>query len=185
MNAIRMGLTIAVVWCVLPAQAAPVPVGPPPAQGPITDALRLRTLLPTTAPLRVVPAVIAANGTIELERRTVHHVMEAVTQMTQTPKGPVTYTTYVSKPVTVVSKLQVPVKSCKFFVVTKDGKLETLDAEKAAEMLKKATPVLSGESTEIDPRTLELIRPGTLCVINLPPAPTNPPPILPEIGPRN
>jgi hypothetical protein len=54
---------------------------------------------------------------------------------------------------------------CKFFLVTKDAKLEALDADKAAGMLKEKTAILTGESAELDDKALELVKPGTLYIV--------------------
>jgi hypothetical protein len=59
-------------------------------------------------------------------------------------------------------KQLVQAKAIKSFVVTKEGKLEALEADKLADAIKKPTPVLLGESAEVDPRYLELIKPGTI-----------------------
>src|SRR6202011_4177902 len=56
-------------------------------------------------------------------------------------------------------------ESCKFFTVGRNGTLETLAADKAAAQLKKATPVLLGDNADLDPRHLELIKPGTLFLV--------------------
>jgi hypothetical protein len=75
--------------------------------------------------------------------------------------------------------VRVPVKSCKFFAVSKEGKLEALDAARATAALKKRTAVLTGESTEVDQRHLVLIKPGTLYLVVPPP----PPQVLPAPAP--
>ena len=49
-------------------------------------------------------------------------------------------------------------------VVGKEGKLEALDADKAAALLKKSTPALLDGSSAVDPRHLELVKPGTLYI---------------------
>ena len=70
-------------------------------------------------------------------------------------------------------------KAIKSFVVTKEGKLEPLDAAKLPDMLKKPTPVLIGTRDEGDPLLLQLVRPGTI-YLSIParllePQPENPP----------
>jgi hypothetical protein len=82
-----------------------------------------------------------------------------------------------------VYKVRVAVKDCKFFLVTNDGKLEALDAKKAAGMLKKQTPVLTGEKADVDPKTLGVFKPGTIYLVaplNQIPEATVP---LPEVRP--
>ena len=56
---------------------------------------------------------------------------------------------------------RVTVKACKFFAVSKEGKLEALDAAKATALLKKRTVLLIGGSAVVDPRHLTLVKPGT------------------------
>ena len=63
----------------------------------------------------------------------------------------------------------VAVNVVKAFVVTREGKLEALDGGKLSDRLRKPTAVLIGDSAEVDPRHLGLIRPGTL-YLSLPPA---------------
>jgi len=138
----------------------------------------MRAILPKTGPLLVTTAVLAGDGTIELDRRTMVHRQSYVTETIQGPDGkPQTITRVVTDAVPVATKVRVLVKGCKFFVVSKEGKLEALDADRAAAQLKKLAAVLTGESAEVDPKTLELVKPGTLCVIHLPPVPTAPPPL--------
>jgi hypothetical protein len=69
-------------------------------------------------------------------------------------------------------------KAIKSFVVTKEGKLEPLDAAKLPDMLKKPTPVLIGTRDEGDPRLLELVRPRTI-YLSIPPRLLDPPPETP------
>jgi hypothetical protein len=80
------------------------------------------------------------------------------------------------------TKMRVAAKSCKFFTVTKEGKLDPLDAAKATAMLKTRTPVLTSDS-DVDTRGLDQIKPGTLCIVvpesaygpDAPPPPPPPP----------
>ncbi len=212
MNMSRMWLAVAAAtWLTLPGRAAPVPIPASTSGSPIGDAVRLAGMLPRTAPLLVRPASVGKEGFIELERpiletrvvnRTVTlavpEVREAIVKV-QLPGGKVaeerrrvTAMVYVQRverqTVTVLSgkfeKMPIPIKDCKFFVVSKDGKLEAIDADKATTLLKKRTAVLTGDNPEVDPRTLELVKPGTLCVIHQPRAPVPPPPPLDQKPPN-
>src|SRR5437016_11349294 len=81
----RMWLTLAAAaGLVLPAAAAPVP--PRASQGPISDVLHLRALLPRTAPLTVSPAQ-TVEGAIELERRNMVYVTKKIVVNVATPDG--------------------------------------------------------------------------------------------------
>jgi hypothetical protein len=78
------------------------------------------------------------------------------------------------------AKARMTAKACRFFTVTTEGKLEALDAAKAATLLKTRKSVLTGESAEVDPRNLELIKAGTLYIAvpssaRIPEAPPPPP----------
>jgi hypothetical protein len=150
--------------------AAPVPVTTPATRGPVTDVLRLHQLLPQTVPLTPIPAVIDQRGRIQMETQYIVFEITRVEEIIQYPQGPVTVTKLVKVPITRVETRTVVLKDCKFYVVTKDGKLEAIDAEKATAILKKKTAVMTGNSADVDPRTLELLKPGTLCVIPLAPA---------------
>jgi hypothetical protein len=208
MNVFRMWLALALAaWLVPAGHAAPAPALV--SQGPITDALRLIGLLPRAAPLHVCPAVLAEEGIIALERRTVISVRvrrnvpvmvpvtRQVVEAVRLPGGKVEQRTRqitelitqwrqveetVAMPGGAVETVRLAVKTCKFFVVSKEGKLETVDAPRAVALLKKKTAVLTGDSAEVEPRALELIRPGTLCVIVPPPAPPATP--APDRPPR-
>jgi hypothetical protein len=198
-------IVLAAAWWAVPCLAAPVPVPTTTKNGPITDALRLREMLPRTAPLTVSPAVMARDGVITMERRvavtvpvarevTVNvPVTKVVVQKVTLPDGKVeerqrTITEYVAQKRTVTEmssqtraeSVTMQASGCKFFVVTKDSKLEAIDADKATAMLKKKTAVLTGDNANIDPRTLELVKPGTLCVISPPPTYNTPPPPQPD-----
>jgi hypothetical protein len=172
----------AVAWFALPGASAPAPA-PDPAPlppGPLSDALRLRDRLPKTPPLLVSPAVMAGEGVIELERRALVTIEKRVNVTVKRPDGATTTEVYaVTEVVPHAVKVRVMVKACKFFTVTREGKLEALDAAKATALLKKKTAVLTGQTAEVDPRTLELVKPGTLCVILVHPFPYAPPPPAP------
>jgi hypothetical protein len=205
-----MWLTLAVAgWFALPGAIPAAPAPAPAPQGAIADALRLLGLLPATGPLQVRTAVMGKE-VVELERfglvpvrmqQTVTRMVpiaEEVTQAIRRPDGKLvevkrTIVKYIPQQATVEvtvmqqggkpEKVPVPVKSCKFFVVNKDGRLEAVDAARAATLLEKRMAVLTGASTEVDPRHLELIKPGTLylAVPPLPPPrPTMPPAPQPE-----
>jgi hypothetical protein len=174
----------AVASCALPVTAAPVPPASRTSRGPISDVTQMLNALPRTDPLLVGPAVMAGDGMIALPRRTtaVVAVEEVVTK--QTPDGKaIQVKQVVTQVVPQHSTARVKVDACKFYLVGKDGKLEAIEAAKATAMLKKKTAVLTGESANVDPRNLALVKPGTLCVIFQPPPETQPPPI-PE-APRN
>src|SRR5262245_50258276 len=116
MNLFRMWLSLAAVWFILPAAAAPAPAPVSTSQGPISDALRLRALLPRTAPLSACPAVMAGEGQLELERRVPVYVTKHVKETVQTPDGQVReITRVVSEAVQQASKIRVAVKTCKFY----------------------------------------------------------------------
>jgi hypothetical protein len=182
MNNSRTWLALAAAACLaLPAAAAPVPAVGPESQGPISDALRLRDKLPQTAPPQATPAVMADESTIELERRNMVTVAKQVEEIVEMDGKKVTVARIVTEMVPQVYKVRVAVKDCKFFLVTNEGKLEALDAKKAAGMLKKQTPVLTGDKAEVDPKSLAVVKPGTIYLV----APLNqvleaPPPPLPD-----
>jgi hypothetical protein len=203
MNLNRIWLAFAAAaWFALPGTAAPVPIPAPASASPIAETVRLLGMLPTTAPLFVRTAVMGKEGVIEVERpamatmlvtRNVTVMFPRAINVTETVQGPDGKAKQVTRKVTEmvaetksenvtilvpggkVEKIPVAVKSCKFFVVSKEGKLEALDTAKATALLQKRTAVLTGESAEVDPRHLELVKPGTLCMIYLPPAPPAPP----------
>lgn len=196
MNFSRMWLALWAAVCFpLAAVAAPAPVSGPAPLGPISDALRLSGLLPTTAAPVAMPAVMAGEGMIGLEyrsmvvvqvKRPVQYMVaetRAEKQQVRLPGGKIEEVTrYVTRYVpmwrevtTTETRLagkpqmrSVPVKSCKFFEVSKDGKLKALDTAKATALLKKKTAILMGPSAEVDPRHLALVKPGTLYLALLP-----------------
>jgi hypothetical protein len=183
MNQNRIVLALAVAgWWTFQSGAAPVPVPGTKTGGPITDALRLRELLPRTAPLTPAPAVLGQGDVIQMDSVSVYYVTEQIVEVVQTPQGRAEVVKTVTKPVMRSFTKTVAVADCKFFVV-KDGKLEALDADKAKAMLKKKTAVLTGESADLDSRTLDVVKSGTLCVITLRATPTAPPPVHDEKRP--
>jgi hypothetical protein len=146
----------------LAAVAAPAPT--PKSQGPISDFLRLRAALPPGAP----PSVVAVQG--DEDTLTVTHHVPVYQQVAQTVAVEVdgrtvnqTVMTTVARAVLVNAK--VALKDCKVFRVSKEGKLEAVAADKAAGLFKKKTAVLTGTSAEVDPRQLELVKPGTLYLV--------------------
>jgi hypothetical protein len=68
-------------------------------------------------------------------------------------------------PQTSLREAKVAVKECKLFQVSKEGKLDAVEADKAAALWKKPTHVLSGSRADVDPRLLELVKPGTLYLV--------------------
>ena len=165
MNFSRMGLALgAAAGFALTAASAPAPAPSPPSQGPISDFLRLRGKLPQTAPPPVIK-VHAEEGTLQVERPVAQYTQEL--RETTVKQGgierKVQYTVMV--PRFISQKETVAVKDCKFFRVTRDGKLETVETRNAAARLKKPTAVLTGEDAKLDPRHLELIKPGTLYLV--------------------
>jgi hypothetical protein len=157
----------ATAWFAAAAAAAPLPAGE--SQGPISDYLRLRGKLPATAPPHVMQVVLGDGDMIEVGRRMVQYVTEARETKVVKDGKEVVVTTYVTVPVFRESKELVAAKDCKFFTLAKDGKLEAVEAKKATALLKKPTAVLAGESAEVDPRHLELVKPGTLYLVVPPP----------------
>ena len=77
-------------------------------------------------------------------------------------------TTMVAIPSIQLVTEKIDLKAIKSYVVTKEGKLEQLDAAKLPDMLKTPTPVLIGTRDEGLPRLLELVRPGTI-YLSIPP----------------
>jgi hypothetical protein len=201
MNPLRLWLALGSAVCLaLATQAAPVPERAPESEGPVTDGLRLRSLVPATeAPSAMKVAV--KGDKIEVARRSNKYVTEVrqrivpvteyVARQVTKPDGqvvveqvPVTknvvqqYTVVV--PVAIYQQEQVALKACSFFEVSRQGKLEAVPLDRATTLLKERSVVLTGESATLDPRQLDLIKPGTLYVV-LPPA--GPPGPGPEIKP--
>jgi hypothetical protein len=178
MSTIRLGLAAAAaLGLALAATAAPLPG--PQSQGPISDYLRLRGKLPATAPPHVMH-VEDGDGILVVERFTVSYVQEVRKEIVEQDGVKKEVVVTVTRAVPVATKATATAKDCKFFQVGKDGKLEAIDYKKAAPLLKKSTAVLTGDSEEVDPRHLEVVKPGTLYLV-LPPVPTEviPPPGAP------
>ncbi len=163
MNPFRFWLAVLAVGGLgLAAVAAPAPT--PKSQGPISDFLRLRAALLPGAP----PSVVEVQG--GEDSLTVTHRVPVYEQVPKTVAVEVdgrtvqqTVMTTVARAVQVRSK--VALKDCKVFRASKEGKLEAVEADKAAGLFKKKTAVLTGTSAEVDPRQLELVKPGTLYLV--------------------
>src|SRR5262245_33945201 len=180
MNVSRMWLASwAAAGLALTAAAAPAPAPTPVSQGPISDFLRLRGKLPHT-PAPQAMRIRVEDGKIEVERRITQYTQEVRQTRTKKDGREVTVEYIIAVPRFTIQKATVAVKDCKFFRVTRDGKLEAVETSKAAAQLKKTTPVLPGECAEVDPRHLELVKPGTLYLVVPPPKPTAPPDELPR-----
>jgi hypothetical protein len=184
LSTIRLVLPAAAWLVVASATAAPVPDRAPQSQGPISDYLRIRGKLPATDP--PVPTKLSLNGnTIEVEKVVFQYVAESRERAVQQDGKVIKVVETVTIPVARIEKRQVPAKECKFFEVNKEGKLEAVEAKKAAELLKQPKAVLTGESAEVDPRHLELVKPGTLYVaLPAPKAEALPVPLPPPALPR-
>jgi hypothetical protein len=181
-----MGLALAsAAWFALSAGAAPAPTAP--SEGPISDALALRGVLPKTPPPTASVAVVPEMGVIELGRVVLVPVAKEVTETVVGPDGKQEQVKrVVTETVPQTTTVRVKAESVKFFTVTRDGKLDALDAAKAAAMLKQRMPVLTGDSPDVDPRALELVKPGTLYLVPPPPEPELPhvPPLPPGADKR-
>jgi hypothetical protein len=196
-------MTFSLVLFAALAQPTPEPGATAPAptsQGPISDALARYALLPNTAAPHVLKVVMADGDTVEVQRpvfqaverlEKVNRVVYVEEQRGKTIRRDgqdvkVPYTVYVPKtqvvevrrtvlvPSNEVRKETVAAKDCKFFTVTRDGKLEAVEAAKAAGLLKKPAAVLVGTKSEVDPRQPELVKPGTLNLAVPPPKPPAP-----------
>ena len=175
MNFSSMGLALwAATGFALTAAAAPAPAPSPVSQGPISDYLRLRGKLPPTEPPHAM-RVRAEEGNIEVERRITQYTQEVRQTTVKRDGREETVQSTVMVPRFTIQKATVAVKDCKFFKVTRDGKLEAVETSKAAAQLKKPMAVLTGECAEVDPRHLELVKPGTLYLVVPPPQPPAPP----------
>jgi hypothetical protein len=208
MNQTSKWLSLPALWLAAASlSAAPIPSRATNSQGPISDALALRGLVPTTPAPTVKKVVMPDDATV-----VVHHRVEKAVAVEETVsvtryvsvakevvvkkdgrdvKTTITETVPVVEQVMVTKMVMVPTdkvqkesltaKSCKFFRVSKDGKLDPLETADAAKHLKQPISVLTGQSAAIDLRHLELITPGTLYVVlpitNTPvPVPLPPPP---------
>jgi hypothetical protein len=168
----------ALVWFVVVLPAAPAPA--PESQGPISDALRLREKLPKTAPPQKINVHVSDDSLLMQAQRIVYtpYAVEKTVQDGETVKK-IVVTQYQQVSVSYVATA--PLKNCKFYAVTKEGKLEAIETEKAAAHLKKPTTILIGDQAELDPRHLEIVKPGTLYLVK--PAPQPQPQPLPEAPP--
>jgi hypothetical protein len=166
MNLTRLWLSpVAAAWLALAAAAAPVPVGAPESQGPVSDALRARDKLPPAEAPQAMKVVLRGEA-LEVGRRVIEYRTEEREATVEGPGGRVEKVKYaVAIPVTKLIAATVPAKDCKFFTVMKEGKLEAVAPDKAAVLLKQPTAVLTGNSAEVDPRHLETVKPGTLYVV--------------------
>jgi hypothetical protein len=174
-----MGLAAVFVFVLL-TRAAPAPS--PESQGPISDALRLRGKVPSTAAPVGTRVVVINDNILEVDRVRMDYVSEA--RMVPVEKDGKTEqrTEIVTRAVPVSYREQVAMDKCKFFTVTKDAKLESLEGKKAAGLLKKPLAVLTGDKSEVDPRHLEMVKAGTLYVVLPPPGPqVIAPPGLPDL----
>jgi hypothetical protein len=163
-----------------------------PPSGGIAAALRVRDRVPASMPPAASTAVLkdgALEVAVQVPRMEVVKQLVAVQVMVMVPvtqevevnvngrieKRVVTVTkavprqemreVVVHRAVPVFEKRTVAVKSVKSFVVTQQGRLEALDAAQLPEKFKQATPVLIGAGPDVDPRHLELIRPGTVYLV--------------------
>ncbi len=178
MNRIRLLLGLAAVFVfVLLTRAAPAPS--PESQGPISDAMRLRAKVPATAAPNGTRISRIDDNTLQVDRVMMQYVSEARVVTVEVNGQQQQRTEIVTRAVPMVYKEQVAAEKCKFFTVTKDGKLEALEAKKATALLKKPVAVLTGDSTEVDPHHLEMVKEGSLYVVLPPPGPQQ---ILPPGG---
>jgi hypothetical protein len=172
---------LAVAGIGLTAVAAPAPA--PRSQGPISDFLRLRAALPPGAPPNVVE-VRGDEQTITVTQQFVGVVPVTQAVAVERAGRTVTEVRTVQVPQVHTMQSEAAVKDCKVFRVSKESKLEAIEADKAAAQWKKPTKVLAGTSAEVDPRHLELVKPGTLylvlpTVMKMPEAPPVPRPPRP------
>jgi hypothetical protein len=182
-----LALTVAAYFA-LTTRSAPIPASGPDSKGPISDALRVRGKMPaTTAPQPT--KVVMVDDTLEVSRWVTRS--EAVEQTRKVVvDGKEVEERYVTvRMVPVAMAMRVVAKECKFFTVVKEGKLEALDVKKAAAMLKKPTAVVTGDSAEVDPRVLEVVKPGTLYLMlptprAMPVPGKGPDKLLPGVGPK-
>jgi hypothetical protein len=134
---------------------------PADAPGSIGAILRMRDKLPRgSAP--TTSEVVLKDDMLEVTRQVMYQTLVTEEVIMEQDGKPVKAIRTVTVPRIELVKQGVAVKAIKSFVVTKEGKLEALDAEKLADAIKKPTRVLLGDSAEVDPRYLELIKPGTI-----------------------
>jgi len=185
LSTIRLVLPAAAWLVVASATAAPVPDRSPQSQGPISDYLRIRGKLPATEP-PVATKLSLSGNTFEVEQVVYAYVQQVRERAVQQGGKVIRVTEVVTVPVARTERRQVAVKECKVFEVNREGKLEPVEAKKAAELLKEPKAVLTGQSAEIDPRHFELVKPGTLFVaLPAPKAEALPPPPPPLVPPQD
>jgi hypothetical protein len=181
MNLLRVLLVPAAAWLAAGALlAAPIPDRTP-SQGPISDFLRQRDNLPTTPAPTAIKFELRGD-TLEATEHRVQYVPQVRQRFIQADGVNRVVTETVTVPVATVVKRAVAVKDCKFFTVT-DAKLRPLDLDRAKAMLKEPTAILTGTTAEVDPRHLEMVKPGTLYLV-VPPAGPMVEPIPPRV-PQN
>jgi hypothetical protein len=163
MNPSRFCLAaLAVAGMALAAAAAPAPA--PKSQGPISDFLLLRAALPPGEAPSVVE-VSSDGDTFMVMHRMVVSVPVTWQEAVEFEGKSVVVPRTVMVPQVISRRSKVAVKDCKVFRVNKEGRLEAVEADKAAAQWKKPTQVLLGKSAEIDPRQLELVKPGTFYLV--------------------
>ena len=133
-----------------------------------TEAMRVRDTVD-----RQVPYVVTVNVNGRIEQRTAYRT---VTELVERE-------VHVTTARVRLVKQTVPAEKIKAFTVTKAGKLEAISNATLVEMLAKPTPALIGDA-DLDPRHLELIRPGTLFLAIPPDAYRQPPPLKEPIQPK-
>lgn len=175
MNTLRAGLALA-TWAGLSLALTAAPAPPSRSQGPVTDFLRLRGKVPQSPAPRAVKAQVS-DEVIEYEQVVPVYQNVAKTVIVERDGKPLTMTVNTPQISYTIQKYQVPVKGCKFFRTNRDGKLEPIDADKALALLKKVALALSGDSDEVDPRHLALVKPGTLYIVTPPATAVATPPV--------
>jgi hypothetical protein len=184
------GLAVACL-VVGPAPAAPVPETVPAPVGPITDYLRQRDALATTAAPQATRVVLRGDK-LEVSVLTSHHVTEVYTRtvrvtevvpvaeerervveregkkvtekyvvtrnVTREVEVPQQYAVTVAR--SVMHTVRVPAKEVRYYTVTREGKLEGVEAAKAGRQLAEPAAVLMGTGVTVDPRHLEPRRPA-------------------------
>jgi hypothetical protein len=178
MNLFRISLALSVMCLALTATAAPLPETAPDSKGPISDALRMRGKLPEHPAPKATRAVLK-DDKLEVDNYVAEVRPETRTVITIVDGKEIAQTVTVYVTVVRGIKMSVPAKDCKFHVVAKEGKLEAIDAKKAASMLAKETAVLTGQGAEVDPRHLEMVKPGMVYVM-LPATPVVVPTPIPD-----
>jgi hypothetical protein len=126
----------------------------------VTETRVRKVFEPVTEEKTEVVNVVGPDGKVEAQTRKVPVIV--------TVSKDVPYAVMVARPAGESAKVRVAAKSCKFFTVTKEGRLDPLDTARATAMLKTRTPVLTGGDADVDPRSLEMFKPGLLYLV-LPP----------------